>query len=422
MAKKQKKYFAEHGDLSPVNPQLKPFSCLRCGAALSINNQSNIIKCPACGNDNDLPEEYIALRNSKNLHSQALENAESLSRKISKPPGIIMQTWYNISLSVANIFGVIMAILIWVSGLSFLVLLLIIYMIFYFIAPSLHINLIDVYGSGLCYSLTFVAISVIFVLPLVLNSYVKDFIELRKILHASLIVNWPQNGAKQACCRNCGAPVEAAPDATYAQCIYCDTQNLISLPEKWLKKIQGFAKWHFKTIEDAVLTEKKYRRGLRKNILNWFLGTLIAGAFFWGIGNFIQWVDNDPLSVPSWNELTKSGKTMLAADFTSLKPDENLFPEIQKETLAFAPMYWIAMEFNEKFVITTSGLNNACDIYVYNTTNIESIKIYQNLEWQINSDSTKTIEFTAPYKGIFGINTLIYGKPENPFTIVFKLF
>ncbi|HBX50712.1 MAG: hypothetical protein A2275_11225 [Bacteroidetes bacterium RIFOXYA12_FULL_35_11] len=420
MGEKSKKFLSEQGYHTLQKPQLSQLLCLKCSAPLPLTKEGNTIKCHACSHINPLPEEYIILRDSKNLHRKNIETAENLYKKISSPPGLLLRVWYNISVAVTSTLGIIMAILLWISGIFLFVFLFIVYMIYYLIAPSIGVNLIDVYGSGVTYSLTFVALSIIFIFPMILNSYVSDFVELRKTLHASLSAIWPDKGTKQALCRGCGAPVEVKKDETYSLCFYCDTQNLVSLPDTWLRSVSGFAKWHFQTIEEAAKTEKSYRKGLRKNIKNWFIGTIIAGLIFWCVGSFISWVDNDSMSIPSWSDLNKNSRIVCSASPGGIIDKEIPVGQFVQEKV-FAPIYWIALNQNETISLKTKNLDNVADLYVFNTTNIESTRIFKKMECTTSTDSIQNFVFTAPYKGIFGINTLTYGQVAKPFEIEFKI-
>lgn len=416
MAKKIKAYKQECGDFNEVKPALVPYRCTSCGVPMPLSGEE-IDNCPSCGFKNNIPIEYRELVESKKKHETGLQQAKTLLDKISKPPNPLMMLWYNISKAITNTVGVIMTILLWISGLSFLVVLFIVYIIYYLIAPSIHINLIDVYGPGNVYALTFVALSIIFILPLVLNAYVKDFVELRKTLQASLSARFPEHGSSGAMCRSCGAPIEMPKDHVCVTCSYCKSENIISLPEKWRKKLVGFANWHFKTIEEAFETERKFRKGIKKSFKNWLFATIIAGGIFWLLGSFISWVDNDPVSVPSWSSIAKEPREMVVTeDYTN-----EGFPSVPYNTVVeskgLASNYWITLDYNETFIFKCWDFPNNVDVYAYNTTSFDEHKIFHKLEWTLMPDSAWQISWKAPYKGLFGITTQIYGKVEHPFTM-----
>lgn len=412
MSKKAKPYQLEMGNYTNVKPELVPLKCINCGIPLPLSDDDNI-KCPACSHINVLPNEYRVLRDSKKQIFISQQSADELIRKLSQRPNFLMMAWYKTAETMTSVFGLIMAILLWISGLSFLVFLFIVYILYYTIAPYIGINLIDVYGPGNVYALTFFAINVVFILPLVLNAYIKDYVDLRKTLQASLSVRYPEHDSAVASCRACGAPIETKPGQISVRCFYCNTVNMAHLPKKWLSSIKDFAKWKFKTVEEYEQTEKKFRITNRKRIYNWAIASLIFIGIFWCIGAFIRWVDNDPVSVPSWSKLNAVPKQM----YVKKDPAQSIPILAATKASQLATEYWIALENQEICTLSVYDFPNDVDVYFFNTTTFDEHRFFEKVEWTRAADGAWVVSWKAPYKGIFGIATHTYGKVEKPFTI-----
>lgn len=416
MAKQTKVFKQELGDFKNVKPVLTPLHCFSCGTPVVLS-ENKVAICTSCGNENPIPDEYRELVASKKKHEQGLEQAKALLEKVSEPPNPLFLLWYNVSEIVFGTLGIILMIALYISGAAFFIALFMVYFIYYTIAPYIHINLIDVYGPGNVYALTFVALSVFLIFPLVLNAYVEDFVDLKKTLQASLSAHFPDSGKNDAKCRCCGASLELSPGAVCAVCSYCQAENILTLPEKWRKKLTGFANWHFKTIQEVFETESRFRKEIKENLRFWFYATIIAGGFFWLFGYFVSWVDNNPVSIPSWNSVSKNPREMVVTkDYES-----EGFPSIPYNTIVksngLSTNYWLAMDYNETFFFKSWDFPNDVAVFVFATTTFDEHKLSKELHWKSMPDSSWQISWKAPYKGLFNIYTKTYGKVEHPFTM-----
>ena len=337
MSKSAKKYQEELGKYQP-KLKLEPLHCHGCSYPVPLKEQS-LVQCPSCGAENQIPLPYQQLCEEQKKLAENNAISEEIIHRISAPPPLWIQFWGNVSSSIISFLGGIWLLISFITGVSSLVLLAMIYLLIRALAPVLGEDYADTIGADWIYAAVCCLLSLGFILPQVLLSFWEDSLNIRKTLQGSLSAKLIENTKGQAACRGCQATLFADGKQSVITCPYCETENLLSVPAEWLSKVKDFTNWHFKTVQEAIRTEEKLMTENRSSI-HWWLGFTIAAAVISaGIGFIFQWSDVE--GIPSWRTLQKQYPAFVPETIsktTTPLPNQQWLPA--KE---LAPVYWISL-------------------------------------------------------------------------------
>jgi len=412
--KKAKKYWDEFGELKISSTVFKALTCKNCGTPVPLQS-GKLQKCFACGTENELSDEFVNLQQSQAQFNKSAQKSESMLKRISSPPSVFLRVWTAVSNFLFTVLGMFYTALTVITGLAGMVALAMLYILIYKLAPALGENYIDTIGAGRVYFICTLVLSVVIVLPMVLSGYFKDIVQLKSILQGSLSLKFPETGKGYGNCRGCGAPLQLKSGDIYIRCPYCETENLSAVPEKWLEKVKNFTNWHFKTIDEAINKEQKFKKESRSNIVWWAIITLVFAFIFALIGFVFSWSDMEYTPTVKWKVLNKEPRMLIAANEIS---DNESFDVIEPgkitEGKIFAEYYWIALKKNEKLRISINNPALLLPTYLRNSTDNEGTKIYHLITWATGGQLGFIYEFTAPYTGKFCIMPqLLHGNLEN---------
>jgi LSD1 subclass zinc finger protein len=290
---------------------VKPLVCPSCNGAVPLTDGAET-KCPYCSARVPIPEEHRALRAALQSRAEQMALVEAEYRRIGKPPGPILrfaagaaEGSVKVVLAIATGF-----LSIWAALLGFVwdlikdidelwVLLLVLVLPFvalYFVllgaahalralAPVIGVDLIDRYG--LVGGFLFLAVLVWFLVPVTIatRDYFDAWADVRRRMQTCLAAKPPKIPGGPAGCRRCGAALEVPPHALGVRCAYCNADNLVALPPRWVANAaRASSKLHMQ-VSSAIAEERTVRkkaRGAALAVLGWSLLLLpVSAGFGW---------------------------------------------------------------------------------------------------------------------------------------------
>ncbi len=362
--------------------------CSNCGNSVSLSTQETT-HCDFCQSEVVIPISYRKLKEKQLERQKQLDQAEEVYKEISIPPKKWMLIWNNFAEGIFSMISLVVTIFVWLGGAMALALIFFLYFGVMAIAPMIHINYLDTLGAGWIYLITFALFTLLIILPMVLNAYVKDFLVLKTTLQTNLMAKFSNDDKKLPICRNCGAPLDTQNPHFCIPCDYCETENIINLNTDWFSKIKNFHVWQFKTLDKALKQFHKYKNEMKENLNLWIYGSIFFLLLSYGIGEFAIWVDLDNLNPPSWSALVSQPQKLFAnKDHSTLLLNQK--NEWKNED------YWIALNYNQSLNIQIESEYKP-QVVISNTTTFEGNKIADFLK----ETSPNQWEWKAPYKGKF---------------------
>jgi len=263
---------------------LRPLQCVGCGAALPLG-QAKTARCRFCNAETPIPDAYLALQRSAKSFADNRTLAEQLYGDVGQPPGRFLRTWGQGAEGTARIGALVVGGLLAAVYIHPLVglgcTLAAAYALGYPVAAAWHgVDWILGYPSVPLspYPVLLIAALVVVLLvgiPAVLFGKERALAKVRKDIHASLAAAPPERPGGPSRCRTCGAALDIPQGALGVPCVYCNTDNLVALPETWVTRLQASEFHHFLQIDAAL---DAFRRTARE--ANEELWLLLAGLVF----------------------------------------------------------------------------------------------------------------------------------------------
>jgi DNA-directed RNA polymerase subunit RPC12/RpoP len=105
-------------------------------------------------------------------------------------------------------------------------------------------------------------------------------------LQAALAAKPPSRPGGPARCRRCDAPLEVKPSDLGVRCLYCRSDNLVAMPEPWVKRLRGGTEEIAREIEVAAAAWLKEEARKRRDLRWQLVFVAVAAALVLGIGAF----------------------------------------------------------------------------------------------------------------------------------------
>lgn len=374
--------------------------CSNCGNSVSLSTEETT-NCDFCNSEVKIPENYRKLKQKQLERQKQLDEAEEVYKEISIPPKKWMLTWNNLAEGVFSMISLVVTIFVWLGGAMALALIFFLYFGIMAIAPIIHVNYLDTIGAGWIYLITFALFTLLIILPMVLNAFVKDFLVLKTTLQANLMAKFSDDNKKIPICRNCGAPLDTLKPHFCIPCDYCETENIINVKTDWFTKIKEFTVWQFKTLDKALKQFHLYKKEMKENLNLWIYGSVFFLFISYGIGVFVTWIDLEDKNPPNWKVLTSQPQKLYSnKDHSTLLLNQK--NEWKNED------YWIALNYNQNLVVQIESEFKP-QVVISNTTTSDGNKIADFLKETLPNQW----EWKAPYKGKF----LLTIKGNTPFFI-----
>ncbi|EKD81325.1 MAG: hypothetical protein ACD_39C01859G0003 [uncultured bacterium] len=258
--------------------RLKPLLCSNCKGLLPLEKKE-WIDCPYCAKKNSIPVSYldaIATRASLNRHQSKLHEIKDVVGR--------MPTFFE---SVISYFP---------DSLVFFLFAL--FLMFF----QHYINMLLFFPASLYYKkyllqsfydfsspmlLAFMKVSVLYVLlsiPFAFIYKTKRKIAVLGPLQISLAAGPPKIPGGPATCNNCGAALVVKHDSHFVSCGYCETENLVGLPENWLQTARSRLSGVQKSATEAIQNFKKETGRLYETLLSlailFVIYGFILGSFY----------------------------------------------------------------------------------------------------------------------------------------------
>jgi len=264
-----------------MTQQLKPLECPKCDAAVPIGD-GNTTKCPFCGGEVAVPAEYIALRDADEHQRKARAEAVVLLGQLAQPMPLAVRAFWILgtvatyaTIGVA-IYGLVVGFIVTFGSppphgaldliFSLFVALIAVPMtwewILHAVASTLHVDVLDKLTGFGGHALLGIVIAVFFVLPILLGQRAAKIRVLHDRLQAKFASRPPTRPGGPAQCRHCSAPLEVAPGALGARCLYCGTDNLLTVTKQVASSEQARAHASESELDNVVAERAALRAEL----------------------------------------------------------------------------------------------------------------------------------------------------------------
>ncbi|MGM0601539.1 MAG: hypothetical protein ACQETH_17130, partial [Candidatus Rifleibacteriota bacterium] len=264
------------------NGDITPLRCGVCDAQVPLLRKPEV-KCPYCDNLVKIPDTYLEALASRTSFERRKKQAEKLFEKLQNPP-----TAFEKAVAEMNERAILIAFVCSLGLIIALVQALVFYPLDWFYAQFLQLNMSDVTPFWLPAMLSTFFTFLLAVVPFFYLYIVRRKVLSLKHIKIALAAKVPQKHSDPATCRSCGSPLEVAPDAAGVTCPYCQTDNLLHVPEEWLKDTRETS---IRVGKSAVTADNIFKRETRlgyESIVSVFLLFLVVGAFNRWVVSFRQ--------------------------------------------------------------------------------------------------------------------------------------
>lgn len=284
--------------------QLEPLVCEQCSAPIAVG-EADVTTCAACGHIAPLPEPYRLLRDAKRMSDRDATQLQALAADIAKPP----PPWKRVAMIVgyivggatvvvmgigaivgcvlgviagsplgdagAKLFAILGAILLGIVSVPYAGEIMASMLVLH--SSSAASDIINSAAPAYRYDLIAAAILYLLgIVPLALayrtQGNLKAIVDLQSKLAARTTVS---GGA--LCCRHCGAALDVKQDAFVTRCLYCGTDNLLTVPVESAASSKHDAKQLDASVQDAVATHERARSNDRSTMWGiMLLGLLVV--------------------------------------------------------------------------------------------------------------------------------------------------
>jgi LSD1 subclass zinc finger protein len=240
-----------------------------------------------------IPDALRALRAARRQADANRAEADALFHRLGKPPGLLMRGWVAAADLLGTVITLLVLLVVWVGGLTALLSIFLLEFAAHWLAPTLHVDLVDAYGGFGLYLRFGLIVAVAVVLPLVLGSAFDDWARLRRELQGALAARVPDQAGGPSTCRSCGAPLDVPAGALGVTCVYCGADNLVGLPPSWVRRVVQEASKEHHTIQSAGAQEKKIRADTWGNLQALVILTVLGAPLLGLIGKIAVAMDDD---------------------------------------------------------------------------------------------------------------------------------
>jgi phage FluMu protein Com len=271
---------SEDEQIIQENGDIKPLRCSNCNGQIPLLRKPEI-KCPYCLKINKIPTRYLEALASRESFERRQRQAKQLIEKLGKPP-----TTFECLISELNEKAFLASFVCSLGVILGLVQMLIFYPLDWFYSGFYNINMSDVISSATPALISTIASFFLAIIPFAFLYYFRRKVLSLKHLKVALAARSPQKSGGPSTCRFCGGPFEVAPDAVGITCPYCQTDNLLHVPDEWLRETRDTS---IKVGKSAVMAENVFKKETRmgwESVLSLFLLFLFLGALNWWFISF----------------------------------------------------------------------------------------------------------------------------------------
>lgn len=295
---------------------VKPLACPACNGAVPLVDAAET-KCPYCSARVAIPEEHRALRAALQSRAEQMALVEAEYRRIGKPPGALLRLAAGAAEGSLKVIVAIATgfLALWAALLGFvwdllkdidelwilLVVLVLPFVALYFVllgaahalralAPVLGVDVIDRYGLAGGFVLLAILVWLLFPVTIATRDYLDAWAGVRRRMQTCLAAKPPKIPGGPAGCRRCGAALEVPPHALGVRCAYCNADNLVALPPRWVANAARASSQLHMQVSSAIAEERAVRSKARRTavaVLGWSLLLLpVSAGFGWLMARF----------------------------------------------------------------------------------------------------------------------------------------
>jgi LSD1 subclass zinc finger protein len=256
---------------------LDPLQCAACAAPVPLVAGEHGI-CPSCGASYPIPSTYQALRDEASANARK-PDALALAKALGKPPPALVQacamfdsTWFllgGLGFWIAAGMTSSMLAMPWIGRHLF------------------HINTYDVLAEARAFQLSLLVPLGTLAIGFTLTDWARKRGVVRGGLQSALAATPPTRSGGPKICHRCGSPLAPDLGALTARCAYCQADNLVEMPARWVEGMRAQAKGLVKEVDAAsavwIHERKALRRGLIVRSVAWSV-VLVALWFIFGAG------------------------------------------------------------------------------------------------------------------------------------------
>jgi len=227
---------------------LQPLVCPTCAGAVPLGEGATT-RCPYCAAEAPIPPAYLKMRDEDRAQIAARAEAAALIAELAAPLPAPIRAFALVG-KIAGYVALGIFVLAFVLGFFLAMsegggggVLTLIFAVFvallsvpiawewalHALADTLHVDVVDRMSGFGAHLLLGVFVVVFFLVPLVLGYYARSIIAARSRLQRMFRSKPPARPGGPATCRHCDAPLDVATGALGARCLYCGTDNLVSL-------------------------------------------------------------------------------------------------------------------------------------------------------------------------------------------------
>lgn len=289
---------------------VEPLHCERCGGPVPLGEGDSAI-CPYCQAVVVIPAAYVELRASVRLREGDAHALDSLYEEATRPPSRALESWANAGMIAASItvVGAIVLTIVTVVSVFFtapkgetagaMAVAMVFLSVPALLATLAHFvtshgyDVVD--GLGPFFGLALgLCVYVILVVPISLGGLATDALDAIRRLRESLRAGKPLHPGGPATCRSCGGALEIAEGSLGVRCVYCLTDNLLTLAGKAATKESERVAAIHRDVLTAIEAHRKERAGIRAKLVPSLLEGLIWVLAIFGLLHLpTRWVMDD---------------------------------------------------------------------------------------------------------------------------------
>lgn len=389
---------------------VEPLHCPSCGAAVALGD-GQWSHCAYCGAPVAIPANYQALKAEQRRLTAERVAAQTAYDVLARPPPLPIRIWYRASRLVLAPFETriaagcmlvsLVTLLPLVAGLFGLEIIL------QALAPTLGIDLIDVYGGATVYGAGAGAAFVLLGVPIILAGSGNQLATARSALQQALAARRPRGPGGPAHCRSCGAPLDVPTGALGVVCPYCKTDNLVSLPAGTTMRTGKDAKQHRRAA--AALAElRELQQQKRRDMWAKLIGGVVLVGALALLGKVMMGWDYILPPPASFSATFAPARALVGTPRRVLVPMGRASkpPRTNGDDEWFD--YYAGLQRGEYFSIRAVGASSKAGAIISNTSDFYAW--HPDAKWHRLPDGTQGLDFRAPYTGLFLVRLALIGN------------
>lgn len=323
------------------NGDIKPLRCKSCNGQVPLLRKPEV-KCPYCGDSTIIPNAYLEALASRTSFANRQKQAKKLFSKLGSPPTNFENTLVDLD---ERMFLV--SFILSLGAILGLVQMLLFYPLDWYYAAFKGLNMTDVISPWTPSLISTIATFIISVVPFAYLYWTRRKVLTLKHLKTALAAKPPEKAGGPVACRSCGCPFDVPPNATGITCPYCQTDNLLNIPQEWL---EGTRNTSIRVGKSAAMAGNTFKRETSlgwESVLSVFLLFIFIGGINWWLVSMRQtpkhlkaempWIDNylAETKVQKVRQNTRVGKSFelnewinkamdMEEFFIALKPKQKL--------------------------------------------------------------------------------------------------